>query len=364
MCVGKALRVACAWAVLLTLPGGVCLAQTLRDLADQHGVLVGAAVEPARFSEPEYAATLAREFNMLSAENVMKWGTIRPNRETFDFSRGDRVVEFAQAHRMKVRGHCLLWSEYNPSWLTKGGFTPAQMSDLLREHITKVMLHYAGKVFAWDVVNEVFLADGQIEPSVWYDQPGIGLKGKGTAYVEQAFRWARAADPQALLFYNDYDTEGINAKSDAVYAMVKDFRARSVPIDGVGIQAHLFDLEAKDLASLEANIARLTALGLQVHITEMDVSLPVDAKGTLTNPADLTRQAEIYRQVAAACLRQPGCTAFQTWGFTDRYTWVPDYTKGAKGLPLLFDQQYKPKPAYAALIDLFRQQPQVRRKLR
>jgi endo-1,4-beta-xylanase len=350
----KALRTAAALALLGAWGAGRCLAQTLREHADRAGVLVGAAVEPRLLDEPEYAATLAREFNMLTAENALKWGAIRPARARFNFAPGDRLVAFARRHGMKVRGHTLLWSEYNPAWLTKGNFTPEQMSALLREHIGRVMRHYRGKVFAWDVVNEVFLADGSVEPSVWYDQPGIGLKRKGTAYVERAFRWARAADPDALLFYNDYDTEGVNPKSDAVYAMVKDFRARGVPIDGVGIQAHIVDLDAKDLDTIDENIARLAALGLQVHITEMDVGLPTDASGRVADESLLRRQAEIYRRVAEACLRQPRCTAFQTWGFTDKYTWIPDYTKGAKGRPLPFDHTYAAKPAYDALLEVFR----------
>ncbi|HEV2764221.1 MAG TPA: endo-1,4-beta-xylanase [Pyrinomonadaceae bacterium] len=348
----KALRMV-ALALLLTGGAAGAFAQTLREYADRAGVLVGAAVEPRLLNEPAYASTLAREFNMLTAENALKWGAIRPRREAFNFEPGDRLVAFAEKHRMKVRGHTLLWSEYNPAWLVKGRFTPEQMSELLREHIFRVMRHYRGKVFAWDVVNEVFLADGSVEPSVWYDQPGIGLRGKGTAYVERAFRWAREADPDALLFYNDYDTEGVNPKSDAVYAMLKDFKARGVPVDGVGIQAHIVDLEAKDLATIEANLARLVALGLQVHITEMDVGLPLDASGRLKDPAALARQAEIYRRVAEACLRQPRCTAFQTWGFTDKYTWIPDFTKGAKGMPLPFDKQYGRKPAYDALLEVF-----------
>ncbi|MDT5271850.1 MAG: (4-O-methyl)-D-glucuronate---lignin esterase [Acidobacteriota bacterium] len=352
MTLKKTLCTVAAFVLMMTMDGA-CLGQTLREYADRAGVLVGAAVEPRLLNEPEYAATLAREFNMLTAENALKWGAIRSNQSTFNFAPGDRLVAFAQKHRMKVRGHCLAWSEYNPGWLVKGNFTPAQMSELLREHITKVMQHYRGKVFAWDVVNEVFLADGSVEPSVWYDQPGIGLKGKGTAYVEQALRWARAADPDALLFYNDYDTEGVNPKSDAVYEMVKDFRARGVPIDGVGIQAHIVDLEARDLATIEQNIARLSALGLQVHVTEMDVGLPAGAGQP--DAATLKRQAEIYRRIADACLRQPRCTAFQTWGFTDKYTWIPNFTKGAKGAPLPFDASYKKKPAYDALLEAFRE---------
>jgi endo-1,4-beta-xylanase len=351
----KALHVALAVALLTSLGGGSCLAQSLRAYADKIGILIGTAVNPTLFAEQPYASTLAREFNMLEPENAMKWGAIRPDRGTFNFNPGDQVVAFAQAHGMKVRGHCLVWSEYNPAWLERGRATPEQMSELLREHITTVVKHYAGRVFAWDVVNEAFEADGSIESSIWYDRPGIGFKGKGTAYIEQAFRWARAADPNALLFYNDYDAEGLNPKSDAVYAMVKDFKNRGIPIDGVGLQMHIFNLSTKEIAGLEANIARLTALGLQVHITEMDVGLPLDGKGRLVSQADLHRQAEVYSYVATACLRQPGCTALQTWGFTDKYSWVPGYTKGAKGAPLLFDQYYGVKPAYKAILDIFQQ---------
>lgn len=348
--------------LVLVTSAGITSAQTLRDIADKREILIGAAVNPARFGEPVYAATLAREFNMIEAENVMKWRAIRPSRDKFDFGRGDEVVAFGQAQKMRVRGHCLLWSEYNPAWLMKGSFTSEQLSRLLREHITTVMKHYSGRVFAWDVVNEAFLADGKIEPSIWYDSPGIGLTGKGTAYIEQAFRWARAADPKALLFYNDYDTEGINPKSDAVYAMVKDFKKRGVPIDGVGIQAHLSNPDMKEIESLAANLSRLTALGVQVHITEMDVALPIDATGALMDQADKQRQADIYRFVASACFQQPGCTALQTWGFTDKYSWIPGFTKGAKGRALLFDEVYAPKPAYSALREALEQEaPGIRR---
>jgi endo-1,4-beta-xylanase len=329
-------------------------AQTLRAEADKNGMLVGAAVAPQFFNEPAYTDTLAREFNLLEPENAMKWGAIRPDRKSFNFKQGDQVVEFAKAHNQKVRGHCLLWHKYNPRWLYLEKFTSQQLEQILKEHITTVVRHYAGEVFAWDVVNEAFDADGGMEHSLWYDRPGIGLAQTRTGYIEQAFRWAHEADPKALLFYNDYDAEGLNAKSDAIYEMVKDFKKRGVPIDGVGIQAHVYDLSAKDLRSLSQNMARLVKLGVQVHITEMDVGLPINADGRLKNPSDLTRQAEIYDLVAQACMKQPGCTVFQTWGFTDKYSWIPGYTKGAKGRPLLFDENYAPKPAYRALLDILR----------
>jgi len=346
---------------LLQMTSVNCLAQSLRQKADQRGVLVGAAVVPTLFAEKAYAETLAREFNMVEPENVMKWGTIRPRQETFNFAPGDAVVAFAEAHGMKVRGHCLLWSEYNPAWLEKGNFTPDQLREMLHEHIAKVMKHFAGKVFAWDVVNESFLADGQIETSIWYDQPGIGLKDKGTAYIEQAFRWAHEADPKALLFYNDYDTEGINPKSDAVYEMLKDFKRRGVPVDGVGIQAHIFNSDMKEISSTSANLARLAALGLQIHFTEMDVALPIDKSGHLLDQSELSKQADIYRFLATACFEQPRCTALQTWGFTDKYSWIPNWTKGEKGAALLFDENYEPKPAYKAVREAFDARPSKRK---
>lgn len=344
-----------AFVLSLAINAGNSLAQTLREEADKKGILVGAAVAPHLFAEAAYAETVAREFNLLEPENAMKWAAIRPSSGVFNFKPGDEVVAFAKAHGQKVRGHCLLWHKYNPAWLAQGSFTAPQLEQILKEHITTVVKHYAGEVFAWDVVNEAFDAHGGMKHSIWYDRPGIGTAGRKTAYLEQAFRWAHAADPKALLFYNDYDAEGLNAKADAIYEMVKDFKRRGVPIDGVGIQAHVYDLSAKDLSSLSQNMARLVKLGVQVHITEMDVGLPIDAQGHIRNQSDLTRQAQIYDLVAQACLKQPGCTVFQTWGFTDKYSWIPGYTKGAKGMPLLFDQNYVPKPAYKALLDVLRQ---------
>jgi endo-1,4-beta-xylanase len=211
------------------------------------------------------------------------------------------------------------------------------------------MKHYAGQVFAWDVVNEAMDENGRVKDSPWFNLPGIGLSQRGTAYVEQAFRWAHEADPKALLFYNDNGGEGLNRKSDAIYAMVKDFKHRGVPIDGVGLQMHISQLDV-DTAAIAANIARLTALGVQVHITELDVSLPLDSSGLARNE-DLAHQAEVYRGVVRACLQNAGCTAIQTWGFTDKYSWIGSHSHGARGAALPFDRAYKPKAAYNAMLD-------------
>jgi endo-1,4-beta-xylanase len=310
-------------------------------------------VRPSQLREEQYASTLAREFNLVEPEDALKWRALRPNAHTFDFRAGDEVVRFATAHQMKTRGHCLVWGRDNPDWLVHGRFTPQQLRHLLRQHITRVMKHFEGEVFAWDVINEAVDENGNFRDSLWYNQPGIGFAGNGEAYVEQIFRWAHEADPRALLFYNDAEGEGLNRKSDAIYALAKGLRSRGVPLDGIGLQMHIpsIDDDASSMAaSVSANIARLAALGLQVHITELDVSLPVDSAGQAQGE-DLRRQADFYRGIVRACLDHPGCTAIQTWGFTDKYSWIGSHSRGSRGQALLFDREYMPKPAYTAMLD-------------
>ena len=340
--------------------GGAVPELSLREAADKSGVLVGTAVRPVHLSEPEYASTLAREFNMLEPEDVLKWETVHPRKESFDFSQADRLVDFAARHGMKVRGHTLVWHQQNPKWLTEGKFSPEELAQILENHIKTVVGHYRGKIFAWDVVNEAFdeLHPGTLRNTIW-TVPQVRARPVGAnlgpeqisqpdySYIEQAFRWAHEADPQALLFYNEAEANGINPKSDAIYAMVQDFRRRGVPINGIGLQMHIANLQA-DVSSISANIQRLTDLGVQVHITEMDIALPVDPAGE-ARPEDLQRQADLYREIAAACLSHPGCTAIQTWGFTDKYSWIGSHSKHTKGAALLFDARYQPKPAYRAL---------------
>ena len=333
----------------LAVPGP---SANLRQAADHASMLIGTAVRPSQFSEAAYIATLAREYNLIEPEDAMKWWVVRREQEKFDFRQGDEIIWFAQSHAMKVRACCPVWGRTNPDWLTQGHFTSEQLSQLLHQHIDQVMKHYAGQVFAWDVVNEAVDENGKVRDSLWYNQPGIGFAGKGAAYIEQAFRWAHEADPHALLFYNEAEGEGLGRKSDAIYAMVKDFRNRGVPIDGVGLQLHV-SLNA-DIPGVAANAARLTALGLQVHITELDVSLPVDAHGELVRKEDLLRQAEIYRGIVRACLQNPGCTAIQTWGFTDKYSWIGSSSHHTRGWALPFDRAYQPKPAYDAVLEELR----------
>jgi len=374
------LAVAGSFAVVATNapPGGgsaaavnfavVPAATTLQQAATPRAFLMGAAAEPSdtspgRLNEVPYAATLSTQYNMLQPENAMKWRALHPTQETYYFQLGDELVKFGQAHGMKVRGCCLLWykSASNPSWINDlaKSASAATMSSILQDHITTVLSHYKGQVFAWDVVNEA-VSDSQsgvgtdLRSSIWYDSPGIGLSGTG--YVEQAFRWAHAADPNALLFYNDFGIEGPGAKFDAVYRMLSDFVRRGVPIDGVGLQMHINPTSGYPSSSgLSQNIRQVAALGLQVHITEMDVGLAVNANGNATAD-DLQAQAQIYQRILTVCLQNPVCTAFQTWGFTDKYSWIASSYPGY-GAALPFDANYQPKPAFTALMNALQTVP-------
>jgi endo-1,4-beta-xylanase len=322
---------------------------SLRETAQRSGLLIGAAARPDRLSEVAYASTLAREFNMVEPEDALKWEIVHPQPQSYDFSQADQIVDFAVRHGMKVRGHTLVWHQQNPKWLTDGKYSSGDLAQILEQHIKTVIGHYRGKIFAWDVVNEAFdeSRPGQLRNTIWRDQPGIGLAASGTLYIERAFRWAHEADPHALLFYNEAEAETINSKSDAIYAMIRDFRRRGVPIDGVGFQMHIKNLHA-DVASISANIKRFTDLGVQIHITEMDVALPVDSSGN-PRPEDLQRQAIIYKEIASVCFLYAQCTAIQTWGFTDKYSWIGSHSKHTQGAALLFDREYRAKPARESL---------------
>ncbi len=334
----------------------------LRDAASQRALMVGTAADYSLLNDAAYTATLGREYSVLEAENDMKWGTTHPNppgsASEYNFLPGDGLVAFAHAHNMQVRGHNLCWHSNNPAWLTNGNYTSAQLYQILQDHITTVVNHWKGQIYAWDVVNEA-LDDGTYTPrnSIWNNQPGIGLNG--TAYIAQAFQWAHAADPAAVLFYNDYGVEDVNSpKATAMYNMVKSFLSQGVPIGGVGLQCHFTsDPNSPTAAALDANIARFTALGLQVHLTELDVRLPVDQNGVATS-ANLQAQAQRYHDIAAACLKYPLCTLLQTWGFTDAHSWIPGFTPGF-GAALPFDANYQPKPAFTSIEQLFATAPPV-----
>lgn len=313
----------------------------LRAAARRRGFLVGAAVNPSLLAQDAYASALAREFNLVVAENAMKFAPTEPARGEFNFDGADRMAEFARAHGMKVRGHNLVWHQSLPKWLTEGSWSREEAMQILHDHIRAVMAHFKGKLLCWDVVNEAIAYGQPFGP-----QKSFWLEKIGPEYVDMAFRWAREADPDVKLYYNETGGEGAGAKSDATYKLVKGMRDRGVPIDGVGLQMHVTVQRAPTVEALSANIKRLGKLGLEVQITEMDVRIPVPVADT-----DLIAQADVYRNVARACLANSNCKALITWGVSDAHSWIPAKHPGF-GAALLFDAEYRPKPAYQAVVDV------------
>ena len=211
---------------------------------------------------------------------------------------------------------------------------------ILRQHIYMVVDRYRGQLVAWDVVNEAIADNASLRDTIW-------LKGIGSEYIEMAFRWAHEADPQVRLFYNDYGGEDLGKKSDAIYALVKDLRQRDVPIHGIGLQMHISINNPPKPEAVAANIKRLGELGLEVQITEMDVRIH---GGTGTKEEKLAAQANLYRDMLKVCLNAPNCKAFVTWGFTDKHSWIPSHF-GHPDSPLIFDELFRPKPTYGALME-------------
>ena len=209
---------------------------------------------------------------------------------------------------------------------------------VLHQHISTVVGRYRGQVYAWDVVNEALDSNGNLRSNFWY-------QAIGPDYLDLAFQWAHEADPQALLFYNDYSAESMNKKADGVYNLVKRMKARGIPIDGVGLEFHEELGAIPSLDEVAQNISRLKSLGIQVQITELDIRI----KNT-SSPAQLALQAQEYRDILKGCLDASNCTALLMWGMTDKNSWIPNFYPGY-GSALIFDGNYQPKPAYKALLD-------------
>ncbi|GAA4607700.1 endo-1,4-beta-xylanase [Actinoplanes octamycinicus] len=296
-------------------------ASTLGASAAQTGRYFGAAIAAGRLGDATYTGILTREFNAVTPENEMKWDATEPSQGRFTYTNGDRILNQGLSNGSKVRGHALLWHAQQPGWAQS--LSGSALRTAAINHVTQVATHYKGKIYAWDVVNEAF-ADGGSG-----GRRDSNLQRTGNDWIEAAFRAARAADPNAKLCYNDYNTDGINAKSTGIYTMVRDFKSRGVPIDCVGFQSHLGTGIASDY---QANLQRFADLGVDVQITELDV-----AQGG--------NQANIYASVTKACLAVSRCTGITVWGIRDSDSWRTGEN------PLLFDNSGNKKAAYTSVLN-------------
>ncbi len=339
---------------------------TLREAAGP-GLLIGCSVETRALEEPRIATMVARQFSCLTADNEMMPALLVDAAGQYTFERGDRIAAFAQAHRLPLFGHMLLWHHVTRDWLFKDARGEPLSRDTalanLRRYIETVAGHYRGKVVAWDVVNEALS-----------DQPGEylrdtpALRAIGEDYIAQAFEFAHAAAPDAELYYNDYNIEEPDKRAKAL-RLVRALQARGVRIDAIGIQGH-WNLHHPSPATIADAIRDFHATGLKVLITELDVDvLPRTTSGAdLVSveegpnpypdglPAEVQQQlADRYREIFTALLRPPGVAMITFWGSDDGHTWLNDYpVKRRTNHPLLFDRAAQPKPAFQAVIDVLR----------
>lgn len=310
----------------------------LRTHAASRGKFIGAALATTPLAnESQYRTIAGTEFSQVTAENAMKWDSTEPSQGQFNFSGADQIVNFATQNNQQVHGHTLVWHNQTPGWVQSLGATA--MRSAMQNHISQVVGHYANNatVTSWDVVNEVFDDNGNLRTSFWYNT-------LGQSYIADAFRAARAADSNARLCINDYNVEGINAKSTAMYNLVSSLRQQGVPVDCVGFQTHLA-IQYGFPGQFQQNMQRFADLGVQVRVTELDIRMVM--------PRDATKdatQATYYRDVVNACLAVTACAGITIWGFTDKYSWVPDTFSG-QGAALIYDASYQQKPAYTAVHD-------------
>jgi endo-1,4-beta-xylanase len=328
---------------------------------------IGVAVSP-RSLQGEQGEFIKKHFNSLTAENVMKPALLQPEEGRFEWEEADKIVEFAQANGMKVRGHTLCWHNQTGEWMFKDSVGNQATKELLlsrlKEHITQVVNHYKGKVYAWDVVNE---AIDNANPSKGYRET-LWYKICGDEFISKAFQWAHEADPDAVLFYNDYNTEN-PVKREKIYNLLKKMLDEGVPVNGVGIQAHWniggprhvgqlnqpgegdFDIPGSSEDAIRESIDKFSSLGLAVQLTELDVSIYTSRTDTTDlgfTPEREQRQADFYKMVFDVLREKKDVvTGVTFWNLSDRGSWLDNRTpRRGKHYPLLFDENMKPKKAF------------------
>jgi endo-1,4-beta-xylanase len=337
--------------------------QSLRTLGLRHDLYIGTAVDMAALADtadPQYRATVSKEFSTVTAENVMKWESLEPTRGTYNWGPADELIAFAKRNNQRVRGHVLVWQNQLPAWLTTGvndgTISTAELRQILRDHITTVVKHFKGKIWQWDVANEAVSDPWDSPPTLHYK--GFWAEHLGPGYIADAFRWARAADRDALLFYNDYNIEAFGSgnpaddKTQFVFDMAKALLRDGVPIDGIGSQGHLGTQYGNyDTLQVAAALKRFAGLGLATAFTEVDVrsQLTAGVRAGDSNEINPRLQASAgnYSVLLRACLADRHCLSFTVWGFTDKHSWVPGwFSNPPEGLATIYDENYQPKRAY------------------
>jgi endo-1,4-beta-xylanase len=314
-----------------------CGGKSMRKLAAERGLDTGYALAAGDIYPEKTVKILQNDCNIITSENCMKWGYMRPKKDFWNWGDPDALVAFAEKNGMKVKWHTLAWHQSNPPFLADMK-TRADGIAMLDDYITTIMTRYKGRIYAYDVINEMFNEDGTLRDTIW-------LETIGPDYIEHALQTAHAADPAAKLYLNEYNNEAAGyAKSDAMYAMVKDFKERGVPIDGIGMQLHLAADQPFDEAAVRRNLQRYAAIGIDVSFSEVDVRKKVDGK-----PESAQAQQDLYCRLMRIALEEKNVKSFICWGFSDIHSWVPASFPGY-GEALFYNTALKPKLVYKAVV--------------
>lgn len=307
---------------------------------------IGVAINPQRlYFVPEYHRIATTQFNSFTPENVMKADHLHPGEHVYDWTEADALADTCARYKIRLHGHTLIWHQAVPDWITYYQGSSDDWKDLFREHIQTTVRHFKGRVVAWDVVNEAFNEDGTLRNSLW-------RKHIGDDYIELAFRYAQEADPNALLFYNDFNLELNPVKRANVLAFLDRIKLRGVRVDGIGVQMHvrLHDPDPSDLSAAFADIANHR---YQLHLSELDISVNPFSKAIADKSALFREQARYLEQIIRCYRQVPIALRYGVnfWGVSDADSWIPGYFS-REDYPLLYDQQYAPKPAYCLLKEI------------
>jgi endo-1,4-beta-xylanase len=334
--------------------------QNLGKLVESQGKFIGTLVTSKELHDTSYARIVASTCNMITVGyNV--W-TSRAQKDKYIYGYADSVIAFAQKNGMTLRAEDMVGDVLLPSWLRTTKYTSDQLSEILRTEIAATAGHYKGKIYAWEVLNELFNEDGSFRNYTkggWSDDGGkfrnsLWYEMFHEAYFDTAFQLAHEYDPQARLFLSDFNCEELNKKSDGMFTLVSNFKKRGIPIDGISFQCHLVLENLPNWESFRKNIQRFETLGMEIHFSEVDIRItnPV-------TPEKLEKQANAYSRLLSLFLSEKKCTMFVMWGMHDKYSWIPNYSKGKCGAACIFDSLGNPKPSYYSILKVLQQNNSV-----
>ena len=335
--------------------------ETLRSLAEERGRFIGAILNSEWFGggwgaslEPEFEQIHKVQFNAVVAENEMKFDATEPSENKFSYDKGDKMVKYAQENGMRVRGHALAWHSQVPSWVSSYSGQKEKLLAVLKNHIENVVGHWKGQIAEWDVVNEAVNDDNN---HGWRSNGSVWFEGIGAEFLDSAFVWAHAADPDAELCYNDYAIEwglGNGSKAGFVLEQVKRWKENGIPITCVGTQTHIEISHETTPQNVRAFAQELAKLDIKLNITELDIGFPKGSAGQL-GQSDYEKQGHLYRQFMDVFLEEPNMGEFVIWGLTDAHSWLDNSQGKTEGL--LWDKQYKAKPAFDSVMASLKAHP-------